>query len=113
MEIVDVPIGAICNKDNDDTYTLKAVLGNEKGSKLSFVNVTGKDLKQIAKEAALKAKKEVSGKVYLVGGGPGDVGLITVKGLELIKNADCLVYDRLSSPELLSYTKIVVKRYML
>ena len=100
-----VPIGAICNKDNDETYTLKAVLGNEDGSKLSFVNVTGKNLRQIAKEAALKVKKEVSGKVYLVGGGPGDVGLITVKGLEFIKSADCLVYDRLSSPELLSYTK--------
>lgn len=46
-----------------------------------------------------------NGMVYLVGGGPGDPGLITVKGLECIKKADVLVYDRLSSPRLLSNAK--------
>ena len=44
-----------------------------------------------------------AGKVYLVGAGPGDPGLITVKGLETIKRADVLVYDRLASPRLLGY----------
>ncbi len=43
--------------------------------------------------------------VYLVGAGPGDTGLVTVKGLELIKKADCLVYDRLASRELLDYAR--------
>lgn len=43
--------------------------------------------------------------VYLVGAGPGDPGLITVKGLELIKKADCIVYDRLSAPQLLGYAR--------
>ena len=47
----------------------------------------------------------MSGMVYLVGAGPGDPGLFTVKGLELIKKADCIVYDRLSSPELLDYAR--------
>lgn len=45
----------------------------------------------------------MSGKVWLVGAGPGDISLITVKGLECIKNADVLVYDRLVNPELLNY----------
>ena len=45
------------------------------------------------------------GKVYLIGAGPGDPGLITVKGLACIKKADVLVYDRLSSPRLLSHAK--------
>ena len=47
----------------------------------------------------------MSGMVYLVGAGPGDPGVFTVKGLELIKKADCIVYDRLSSPELLDYAR--------
>jgi uroporphyrinogen III methyltransferase/synthase len=41
------------------------------------------------------------GKVYLVGGGPGDPGLITVKGLEVLRRAQVVVYDQLASPELL------------
>jgi uroporphyrinogen III methyltransferase/synthase len=43
------------------------------------------------------------GKVFLVGTGPGDVKLITVKGLECIKNADAVVYDRLINTRLLSF----------
>ncbi len=45
------------------------------------------------------------GKVYLVGAGPGDPGLITVKGLEAIKEADCIIYDFLASSRLLEHAK--------
>jgi uroporphyrin-III C-methyltransferase len=45
------------------------------------------------------------GKVYLVGAGPGDPGLITVKGLRCIEEADVILYDRLVNKELLSYAK--------
>lgn len=41
------------------------------------------------------------GVVYLVGGGPGDPGLITVKGLACLRRAEVVLYDRLVAPELL------------
>ena len=44
-----------------------------------------------------------SGKVFLVGAGPGDVRLITVKGLEAIKQAEVILYDRLANPKLLEF----------
>ena len=42
------------------------------------------------------------GVVYLVGAGPGDPGLITAKGLEIVRSADVVVYDRLVAPSLVS-----------
>lgn len=49
--------------------------------------------------------KKNPGKVYIVGAGPGDPELISVKGLKALKKADCILYDFLSSPDLLKYAK--------
>lgn len=47
----------------------------------------------------------MKGKVYLIGAGPGDFKLITLKGQDAIKAADVIVYDRLASPKLLDFKK--------
>ncbi|MCF8080728.1 MAG: uroporphyrinogen-III C-methyltransferase [Desulfobacterales bacterium] len=49
--------------------------------------------------------KNQKGTVYLIGAGPGDPGLITVKGAECIRRADVVVYDYLASPTLLGYAR--------
>jgi uroporphyrinogen III methyltransferase/synthase len=45
------------------------------------------------------------GKVYLVGAGPGDPGLITVKAMRLIEKADVIVFDHLVNQRILSYAR--------
>ena len=46
-----------------------------------------------------------SGICYLVGAGPGDLGLVTLRAKECVEMADVLVYDALSSPEILRWAK--------
>ena len=46
-----------------------------------------------------------SGKVYIVGAGPGDPGLITVKGARLLAAADIVFYDDLLDTRLLELTR--------
>ena len=48
-------------------------------------------------------RKNKKGKVYIIGAGPGDAGLITLKGVDCLRVADVVIYDYLVSKDLLKY----------
>ena len=48
--------------------------------------------------------------VYLVGAGPGDPSLLTLRGKELLGRADVVVYDYLASPRLLEHAPAAAQR---
>ncbi|MGB0767084.1 MAG: uroporphyrinogen-III C-methyltransferase [Phycisphaeraceae bacterium] len=52
-----------------------------------------------------------AGRVYLVGAGPGDPGLITVAGLDALRSCDAVVYDALANPVLLDQAPASADRY--
>src|SRR3984893_3672846 len=52
-----------------------------------------------------ESKSEGAAKVYLVGAGPGDLGLVTLRAKQCIEQADVIVYDHLANPEMLSWAR--------
>lgn len=50
----------------------------------------------------MENQKQVKGKVWLVGAGPSDIGLFTIKGKQVLEQAEVVVYDALVSPEILA-----------
>src|SRR6186713_2295344 len=56
-----------------------------------------------ARPGEIRSGKAHSGKVWLVGAGPGEPDLITVRGRELMGQAEVVLFDALSHPELLEY----------
>ncbi len=100
-----IPVGAVCKKLKDETYELYTMFGNETGSRQAYAVVQGAKPSELPKKAATQIRQQMAGFVSLVGAGPGDAKLITLRGQKAIQEADCIVYDRLSSPELLHEAK--------
>lgn len=61
-------------------------------------------------EDADKERKRSLGKVYLVGAGPGDPGLMTLKGKTLLECADVVIYDALVSPQILGMINPIAEK---
>jgi len=55
-------------------------------------------------------KPALPGTVYLVGAGPGDPGLLTVRSVDLLESCDTLVYDYLVNPEVLAHVQTSTER---
>lgn len=59
---------------------------------------------------SVPATTSTVGRVYLVGAGPGDPGLLTLRGLECLRRADLILYDGLVNPLLLRHTHAKAER---
>src|ERR1044071_4014611 len=57
------------------------------------------------KSSSMSMSITKKGKCFLVGAGPGDLGLVTLRGKELLEQADVIVYDALANPEMLGWTR--------
>lgn len=104
-------VGAYCEKCEDGTYLFYGLLGDE------VTVARGEEPAQLAGQAIQKLScprqsmtGKKSGRVYLLGAGPGDPGLLTVRGREILERADCIIYDRLVAPELLSYARAACEK---
>ncbi len=53
--------------------------------------------------------KAGAGKVFLVGAGPGDLGLVTLRAKECVETADVIVYDHLANPEILGWAREIAE----
>lgn len=98
-----MPVGAYADVREDGSAIVSAVYGAR--GEILKVKMEGTEPAALAKKMAAHIRSRCAGKVSLVGAGPGDPGLLTVKGRRCIENADCIIYDRLASPELLCYAK--------
>lgn len=95
------PIG-VCSQIKDGKLTVRGIYQGESGKTVSaFWEGAVCDWKEAAKAVADTLKNR-TGFVTLVGAGPGDPELITVKGMEALKACDAVVYDSLASEELLN-----------
>ena len=99
-----VPVGAFA-RVTEGGVKLRCVFARSVMETPAFADVTAETPDEAARRAAAAIRRQVAGRVTLVGAGPGDPGLITVKGLAAIKAADAIVYDRLISDELLAFAK--------
>ncbi len=85
--------------DSDVLHLIRA--GAERRARERIVEIMGVDAAGESPPGGGVDAAVEPGMVYLVGAGPGDPKLITARGLELIRRADVIVYDRLASRALL------------
>lgn len=107
-----VPVGAYADIDGD-RIVFRAVLGDEEG-RLERICLEGGLEDRLGLEAGQRLRERFEkkkGRVYLVGAGPGDPELLTLKAKWALEEADLIVYDRLANPSLLDINPGAEKIY--
>ena len=106
----------------DGKQSLQVTATGSKNDPISVGHNAGKELQEKGvKDLALNWREKVeewnnhlmTGKVYLVGAGPGDSKLITMRAVELIQKADVVLYDRLVSKKIISMIPKKPKKFTL
>lgn len=100
-----VPVGAYAEFADGGGIRLRALFARGIGGEGAFADVTAPSPEAAVRKAADEIRRQIAGEVVLVGAGPGDPDLVTVKGLDAIRRADAIVYDRLASGKLLEKAK--------
>jgi uroporphyrin-III C-methyltransferase/precorrin-2 dehydrogenase/sirohydrochlorin ferrochelatase len=83
----------------DGSISADVLSGREDAAGQGVLDRIGSSLTRFAKQS------KFAGEVALVGAGPGDPGLLTLRALRAMQNADVIVYDRLVSPEVLDLAR--------
>jgi uroporphyrin-III C-methyltransferase / precorrin-2 dehydrogenase / sirohydrochlorin ferrochelatase len=83
---------------------IKEVIPNEIG-KLAETKLLERSKNIIDVEKTKREAAEIFGKVFLVGCGPGDPELLTIRALKIIRSADIILHDSLVTEEILEYAK--------
>ena len=95
------PVAAYAKVEGDELMITGLYYEDETGA-YRKAGMTGK--KENAEEMGIRLAQQLQnpGKVWLVGAGPGDIGLFTLKGMEVLSNAQVVVYDSLVGQGVLS-----------
>lgn len=89
-------------KIEKDGITLTGLYYEEESGAWRKASLSGKREEAESLGIRLARQLKYPGKVWLVGAGPGDIGLFTLKGMEVLKNAEVVVYDSLVGQGVLS-----------
>ena len=97
---------------------MRAIVASPDGKRVVRAELSGVDPARtgasigriLLEQGAEEILKAIAMKVYLVGAGPGDPGLITVKGKKILERADAVLYDNLASERLLEHAPARAER---
>ena len=95
------PVAAYAEPGDEDELWLRAWRAHPDGTAAALVEARGDGPRRAGGQRRGGARRARGVTVYLVGAGPGDPGLITARGADLLRRADAVVYDRLAGDALL------------